>query len=231
MTARRGSWSSHRIALAAAVMLTGASMMLYAGGTLLDGSTRGYSFAHNFLSDLGSTVAFNYQPNLTGAILFGLAVVIGVFTLGAYVVATIRVLSADAAARPFARAAAAVVVLVCAGFLGLAVTPQNLLIGLHTVLGLIAFYSFPLVTALLATATMRDNRFRTRATAGWIFLSLVLVAFVAVGHLGPSARTELGLVVQVLTQKVVVLIVIVLLWLESHETDLATIRAATYATP
>lgn len=227
MTARPRSWASDRLALAGAVVLTGASIVLYPGGTFLDESTRGYSFAHNFLSDLGSTVALNYQRNLAGAILFGLAVVLGVFTLGACVAATVRVLSAATVARSFARLAAAAAVLVCVGFLGVAVTPEDRLMGLHMAFGMVAFRSFPLVTTLLAVATMRDDRFRARATAGWVVLSLVLAGFLAVGHLGPSVRTEQGLTVQVLTQKLMALAVIVVLWLESHETALASTRAVT----
>lgn len=225
MTARRGSWTPERLALSVAVVLTGTSMMLYPGGTFLDESTHGYSFAHNFLSDLGSTVAFNYQRNLAGAILFGLAVVIGVFTLGACIVASVRVLSIAATARPFVRLAAAAGVLVCIGFLGVAVTPEDRLMGLHKGFSLTAFYSFPVVTMLLAAATMRDDRFRARATAGWVVLSFVLAGFIAVGYLGPSVGTEHGLTVQVLTQKLMALAVIVLLWLESHEIALARTRA------
>src|SRR5258708_6886903 len=150
MTARCRFWASDRLALVGAVVLTGASIALYPGGTFLDGSTRGYSFAHNFLSDLGSTAALNYQRNLTGAILFGLAVVLAVFTLGACTVATVRVLSSATVARAFARFAAAAAVLVCVGFLGVAVTPEDRLMGLHLAFAVVANHSFPVVTTLLA---------------------------------------------------------------------------------
>jgi hypothetical membrane protein len=197
----------------------------------LDESTHRYSFARNFLSDLGGTVAFNYQRNVTGAILFGLAVVLGVFALGACIVATVRVLSAATAARPFARFAGAVAILVCVGYLGVAVTPEDRLMGLHLAFTRVAFRSFPVVTTLLAVATMRDDRFRARATAGWIALSLVLAGFIAVGYLGPSARTEHGLMVQVLSQKVMVLSVIVVLWLESREAEFAGTRSVSVHEP
>jgi cytochrome bd-type quinol oxidase subunit 2 len=224
MTARRRSWASDRLALAGALVLLGASIVLYPGGTFLDESTRGYSFAHNFLSDLGSTVALNYQRNWAGAILFGLAIVLGVFTLGACIVATVRVLSVATAARFLARLAAAGAVLVCVGYLGVAVTPEDRSMGLHLAFGMVAFRTFPVVTTLLALATMRDDRFRARAATGWIVLTLVLAGFIAVGHLGPSVRTEHGLTVQVLTQKTMALAVIVVLWLESHETEFASTR-------
>jgi hypothetical membrane protein len=224
---RRTSWPPDRIALLVAVALTGASITLYPGGTFRDESANGYSFTHNFLSDLGGSVAFNYQRNLLGAVLFGLAMVLGVFALGACIVASVRVLSPVARARPFARLAAVAAVLVCVGYLGVAASPQDRLMGLHQASSLTAVHAFPVLTMLLAAATMRDNRFRRRATVGWVVLSLVLAGFLAVGHFGPGVQTDHGLTVQVLAQKVMASAVIVVLWLESHE--IALVRSHTNA--
>jgi hypothetical protein len=81
-----------------ALLLVVASGLSYPGGTIHDASTRGYSFTHNFLSDLGTTVAFDGQRNTKGARLFGVNVVIGGLVLGRLIVATVRLLSA--APRP-----------------------------------------------------------------------------------------------------------------------------------
>jgi len=224
---RRSSWPPDRIALLVAVALIGTSITLYPGGTFLDESTHGYSFTHNFLSDLGGSVAFNYQRNQVGAILFGLAMVLGVFALGTCIVASVRVLSAVARARPFARLGAVTAVLVCVGYLGVAVSPQDRLMGLHQAFSLTAVHAFPVLTMVLATATMRDNRFRRRAAVGWVVLSLVLAGFLAVGHFGPGVQTEHGLTVQVLAQKVMASSAILVLWLESHE--IALVRSQTDA--
>lgn len=224
---RRTSWPTDRIALMVAVALTGTSMMLYPGGTFLDESTHGYSFTHNFLSDLGGSVAFNYQGNMVGAVLFGSAMLLGVFALGACIVASVRVLSAIAPARPFARLAAAAAVLVCGGYLVVAVTPQDRAMGLHQAFSLTAVHAFPVLTMLLAAATMRDDRLRRRATVGWVVLSLVLAGFLAVGHFGPGVESEHGLTVQVLAQKLMASAAILVLWLESHE--IALVRSQTDA--
>ena len=203
-----------------AVALIGTSIMLYPGGTFVDESTHGYSFTHNFLSDLGSSVAFNYQRNMVGAALVGLAMLLGVFALGACIIASVRVLSAIPRARTFARLAAAAAVLVCVGYLGVAVAPQDRWMGLHRASSMTAVHAFPVLTILLATATMQDNRFRRRATVGWVVLSLVLAGFLVVGHFGPGVETERGLMVQVLAQKVMASTAIIVLWLEGHEITL-----------
>ncbi len=182
--ARRRSWIPARFALALAVLLIAASILLYPGGTADDASTRGYSFAHNFLSDLGSTVTFSGERNAVGAVLMGAAVIIGVFVLAGSFVGTVRLLSPSPRARMVARLAAVAGALVCAGFLGAALTPIDRAWRLHRLSSLIAFHAFPAATALLAIATRRDGRFRTRATTGWVTLTLVLAGFIAVAYLG-----------------------------------------------
>jgi hypothetical membrane protein len=203
-----------------ALLLVVASGLSYPGGTLHDESTRGYSFTHNFLSDLGTTVAFNYQSNVTGAVLFIVSVVIGVLVLGSLIVATVRLLSAAPRSRSFARLAAVAGVLACVGFLGAAIAPVDRAWRLHTLSGMVGFRSFPVVTALLAIATARDARFRARAAVGWASLTIVLTGLIVASLLGPSTDTERGLATQVIMQKIMVASMVVVLWFESREAEI-----------
>ena len=222
MDIRRGSWAPTQWAIVIALMLTGGSVLSYPGGTVRDESTRAYSFSHNFLSDLGSTVAFNGQRNVVGAVLFGLSVLIMVLVFAGSIVVAVRLLSATPGARPFARLAAVASVLVCAGFLGVALTPADRAWSLHIVFSRVAFYSFPVTTALLAIATARDARFRPRATVGWVTLTIVLAGLIAMARLGPTADTEHGLVTRVITQKIMAVSVLVVLWIESREAQVVS---------
>jgi hypothetical membrane protein len=194
-----------------------ASGLSYPGGTVRDESTQGYSFTHNFLSDLRSTVAFNGHPNVVGAMLFAVSVLIGVLVLAGCIVAAVRLLSGTPDARPFAYLAALAGVLVCAGFVGVALTPVDRTWRLHMLSSMVAFRSFLVATALLAIGTARDARFRRRATVGWVTLTIVLLALIAMGHLGPSPDTERGLVTQVIMQKIMAVSALVVLWVESRE--------------
>jgi len=224
MNIRRGSWAPARWAIAIALTLTAASVLSYPGGTVRDESTRGYSFTHNFLSDLGNTVAFDGQRNVVGAVLFGVSVLIMVLVLAGSIIAAVRLLSATPGARWFARLAAVAGALVCAGFLGVALTPADRAWRLHMAFSMVAFRSFPAATALLAVATVRDGRFRARAAAGWMTLTIVLAGLIAMTHFGPSADTEHGLVTQVITQKIMAVSVLVILWVESRETETVSSR-------
>ena len=214
-------WALVRYGLSVSLTAIVVSGVLYPGGTVLDGSTRGYSFTHNFLSDLGSTVAFNDARNAAGARVFGLALIVGVAALGASFVGAVRMLSATPAARPFARLAAVAGALVCAGFLVVALAPLDRAFALHIAASRIAIYSFPVGTALLGVATWRDGRLGARAMLGWWTLAIVLVSFILVAHLGPRPTTEHGLTTQVLMQKLMAATAIAVLWIESVEAERA----------
>jgi hypothetical protein len=60
---------------------------------------------------------------------------------------------------------------------------------------------------------------------GWATLTVVLVSFIGMGILGPSVATERGLMTQVITQKIMAMTVLVVLWLESTEAEVARGRA------
>jgi cytochrome bd-type quinol oxidase subunit 2 len=220
MNTPKGVWATARGGLVIALLLVVASGLSYPGGTLHDESTRGYSFTHNFLSDLGTTVALNYQRNGTGAVLFVVSVVVGVLALGSLIVATMRLLSSAPRARSFARLAAVAGVLACVGFLGAAIAPVDRAWRLHTLSGMVGFRSFPVVTALLAIATSRDPRFRPRAAIGWAALTIALIGLIVASLLGPSTDTDRGLATQVVMQKIMVASMIVVLWFESHEAEI-----------
>ena len=103
-----------RAAAGVAAVLAVASMLAYPGGTPRDPSTRGYSLTHNFLSDLGTTVAYGGARNYLGATLFVLSLVLCVAGFGACLVGLTRLYAVTPAARGFVRAAAVVGAMVCA---------------------------------------------------------------------------------------------------------------------
>jgi hypothetical membrane protein len=204
-----------------AALLFGIAMLLYPGGTLLNPSTRGYSVFQNSLSDLGSTVAWNGQPNPRGA-LFNLAgCLLLVFAgLGCFI-ALIHVYSSSTRTSRLARTAGALVLLAAAGITGAALSPQDQYPALHGRFTLTAVCFFPVATALLALVTALDGRFRRRASLGWLVVTVVVLVWVSVMPWRPT--TDLQLAIPVTLQKIVALTMLCTLALESREAERVTI--------
>ena len=219
MTMHRSVFARGRWAVAIAVALAIGSMLRYPGGTALDPASRGYSLWRNFLSDLGMTVAWDRRPNALGAALFVASLGILVLGLGGCLVGVVRVYSTSKSARRFARAAAAVGLLVCAAFVGVAVTPENRVMSLHVGVTLFAFRAFPILSFLLLIATLRSGVFPRGVSIAWAALTAVLTAYVAVLGWGPSLTTANGLTFQVVAQKIVVVVALSVFVYTSVEAD------------
>lgn len=58
------------IALIQFVILTSVAMLFYTGGTHIDSNAPGYSFWHNFFSDLGRTKAYSGRDNTISYVIF-----------------------------------------------------------------------------------------------------------------------------------------------------------------
>jgi hypothetical protein len=199
------------------VLLTGAAMLIYPGGTLRNPSTRGYSFFENFLSHLGLTIASNGEPNRMGAALFATGLGVLSLSLGACFVALVSLYSPSRSQGNLARAAGFAGLVSCISLLIVALTPGNLFPSLHIRFGLLAFHSFPLAALLFTIVTAREPRFSRRAVVGWLFLTVVLAANVVVLNWGPALDTDAGLVVQVTAQKITFLALLLTFFSESYE--------------
>ena len=176
--------------MAIAVALAIGSMLRYPGGTALDPTSRGYSLSRNFLSDLGMTVAWDRRPNALGATLFVLSLGILVLGLGGCLVRAVRLYSTSKRGRRFARAAAAVGLLVCAAFVGVAVTPENRVMSLHIGVTLLAFRAFPVLSLLFLLATVYSAAFPAPRRDRLGGLTVVLTVYVVVLGWGPSLTTD-----------------------------------------
>ena len=200
-------------------------MLVYPGGTYRDHSTSGYQFFHNFLSDLGATVAYNGQTNRVGALLFVASLVALVVGMGAILFSLARVYSQSADAVVFTRLAAIAGVLVCAFFIGVAVTPENHFMPVHVLFTKLAFRTFPAVPLFLALAARRNPTLPPRVTVAWLLMIVLLVSYVLILDFGPRSRTPIGLVVQVTAQKIVAVGAVLLLVYQSYQAERVTATA------
>ena len=195
---RRVKWAA-----GISTVLTIVAGIRYPGGTFQDRSTRGYSFFENFLSDLGMTVAHNGESNRLGAILFVVGLLVLVVGLGGSLVGFVRLHSAAPESRPFARLAGVIGLVVCVCFAGVALTPENRLLGLHIFFTRMAWRLFVLVPPLLFAASLRSGSVPRGVRSAWLFLTVMLAGYVWVLDFGPRVSAPGGLVTQVTAQKII----------------------------
>jgi hypothetical membrane protein len=196
-------------------------MLRYPGGTGLDATTNGYSLSHNFLSDLGMTVAYNHEPNRLGAFLFVASLLLLVTGLGGVVVIIAKFLAVDPKSRRWAQFALITLLLSCIAFVGVAATPENLSMPLHISFTFWGWRIVPVVALFLGFASRQNAKLGPRAAIAFFATALLLGAYAAVLDWGPSVTEPHGLVVQVIAQKVASVIVIATLLIAVDAIDRA----------
>jgi hypothetical protein len=204
-----------RLAAFGGAALTGIAMFFYPGGTFRNPSANGYSLFQNSLSDLGSTIAWNGQPNYFGALFFvsgfGILALAGVVCF----VALVRVYSSSRITRWLARAASAAGILSCAGLIAAAVAPEDRNAALHGQFTWIACGAFLAATLLFTFATALNDHFPRRVPLGWTLLTLVLFAWIAVGPL--RLINDPSLTIAIVLQKVVGIMMLSIFAFQSYE--------------
>lgn len=211
---RRAQWT---VGFASALAI--GARARYPGGTVLDPASPGYSLSHNFLSDLGMTVAYDRLPNRLGAGLFVVSLLALVVGLGHAVTVIARHLSRHPASRRWARSAAVSGLLACVAFAGVAVTPENRAMAVHVAFTQWAFRIMAIAAAFLAVASFRVPGVRARVGRVWLILALLLAGYAAILAWGPSVATADGLVFQVVAQKIATVVVIAALLFVAREFD------------
>jgi hypothetical protein len=185
------------------VVLTGCAMATYAGGTAFDPTTPRYQLSGNFLSDLGATHAFSGRANYLSSGLF----LVALATIGAALVAFAWTWRGFAFGRGRARGAGIASQVLGTGsglaFIGIAVTPWDLALGLHNALVVVAFALLLLYVACLTLLLWRNRVSGARLAANVVYL-MMIVGYVALVLLGPRFDTERGHMIQVTGQKLVV---------------------------
>lgn len=218
-------WVLVRAAILWFVVCAGASMLLYPGGTRLDPGTVGYSFTQNPFSELGRTVARNGESNRASATLFVLGLTPAGLGLAAFFMALLPLVSSGSRiATWLARLGCVAGIIAGAAYVAVAWSPADRLPVEHVWAERTAFRSFLVASVLLGFVTAGSKAFPFRAAAAWWSFGALLLGFILIGIFGPSRRTEAGLVVQVVAQKVIVFSALVIVAFQSYEAQRAARR-------
>ena len=194
---RRGVFGVVLAACAAFVVLTAAAMFAYPGGNGSNLASRGYSFFENFFSDLGRMEALNGQPNLAAAALFVTALTAAGLGMALFFLAFAQFFRTDWFSRSMSILGTALGVLSALAFIGVGFAPADTNPVWHYRCVTIAFRLFPLAVFCYIVPMLR-NRYPPGYTAAFAAFLPLLIGYIFVREF------LAGLVLQVVSQKVIV---------------------------
>jgi len=206
------------------VALASVAIALYPGGTLRNPSTHGYRPLQQFGSDLGMSRAWNGQSNRLGAGVFVMGELALAAAIGALVTGMVSI-AASGVSRLLARVAGAAGIVAGSGFVVTAFTAPDRFPVLHVRSAALAFRAACVAALLLTGAILLDPRFTRRTVLSAAGTAFLLLAFVGVTTWGPRLETDLGLVLLVAAQKIVVLAALSTMWHVSRKAERVSNRA------
>src|SRR5438128_7269862 len=207
------------------VVLSFGAMLFYPGGAMYQPDARKYLFFQNFFSDLAATLTRRGQGNLIAMILFMAALIPIGISLAIASPVWKHVIAKSGRGMFFGHAAQVTSALAGICYVGIAVTPWNLLLDVHM---LFVQGAFTLLLGFVACLTVMQiqSGWLARYIASNLVYVVVLAAYVFVLFHGPNLRTRNGLVFQVIAQKIIVYISILNLVYQAIGVIAAQERAA-----
>jgi len=179
------------------------AMLVYPGGTATDHHHHGYSFFSNFFSDLGRTRSFSDQPNIPSMMLFLFSMACAGSSLVLFFITFTTCLTTRRRSLHLSRFGAVLGIGSALCFVGVAVTPWDLLLLPHMTFMVWAFRLFLGAVVLNLLAVLFTPGLPHRFA--WIFVTfaLLLLGYLILLITGPSMNTSTGLMVQAVSQKVI----------------------------
>ncbi len=176
-------------------------MYVYDGGTLHQPQLREYSFTRNYFSDLGRSKTFRGQPNTPAQQIFTFSLIFsGVSTLFYFLA-----LPGLFRSKIIILATSLFGILAGISYIGIALIPWNLNYWGHVNCVRTGFVAFLIMSILYAIAIFREEGFPNKYGKALIIFSLILGIQILIMFYGPRAyRSDEGLFIQVIAQKVVV---------------------------
>ena len=185
------------------VLLTFIAMFTYAGGAVDNHATRGYSFTHSFLSNLGMLTALSGEPNWVSAALFFISLSLAGFCLVIFFIIFPRLFQTNRTQQVLSLIGSIFGVLAGICFIGVAFAPADIARPAHVQFVMRAFQLFPLAVVFYLPVLFMDKHYPK--PYAWVFaiFCLMLVGYYLLMTHGPSFTSPQGLVIQVVGQKVI----------------------------
>jgi hypothetical membrane protein len=200
-------WYAYLLALIGCgqfILLTLLAMLFYPGGTAADPTTDGYTFTQNFFSDLGITETYSGTANPISAALFLIALTVAGLSLIGYFLAFPHFFQQQPSGRTLSKAGSIFGIITGIGYIGVALTPADLLLAPHVAFVYLAFLAFPVATTLYTIAIFRTPTYSNRYAVIFLAFTIALTLYLILLFTGPDMDTANGLTIQATGQKLIV---------------------------
>jgi len=187
------------------LVLTAVAMLVYPGGAVYEPDANHYLFFRNSFSDLGATRTPSGHPNLSSNLLFLLAL----SSIGIALILASSNWKVIVARRQTAKVAGfasqALGTIAGLGFIGIAITPWDLVLDAHNDFDFVrAAFCFLLAYDLCVLVIQLRNRWSPSYTIANAIYLVLLLGYVGILFFGPRLDTKSGLEFQVAAQKIIV---------------------------
>lgn len=177
------------------------AMIMYAGGTINDPESMGYSFTRNFFSDLGKFTT----ENIISAMMFNLSLIVCGWSFAAYFFYFTKLFNQNTIIHILAKVGSFAGIIGALCFIGVGLTPHNLFLDYHIVFVNWAFRSFLLASISLSVVLYKDNRFENRFAMGYFIFAILTFLYVLVLEFAPDPKiSDFALIFNVIAQKIII---------------------------
>jgi hypothetical protein len=210
------------------VILTIIAMWFYPGGTSENPSSEGYDFFRNFFSTLGLTVANNGETNTISFVLFVIALSLAGLGLVIFFIAEPQFFTSRRSIKILSLIGSIFGILSGLSYIGVALTPANLLPEAHGLFTLNAFRLFLVAVIFYLIAIVVNNRYLNIYAVVYFFFAVLLALYIYLMMQGPSMGTPEGLIIQAAGQKIIAYASIICMFIQGYgatkqiETDMSS---------
>ncbi len=197
------------------LLFTAIAMLLYPGGTKTDHDTIGYDFLNNFFSDLGRTLTFKGEEKKASFYLFTTGLISTGFSTIALFILFPALFKIKQISRKLSFGAAAGGIISGIAYIGIALTPWDILLQPHLFFVRLAFTSFLFITAFSIAAIYTDPFYPKIYGAVFIIFGIILTGYLYLLFFGPKLDSAEGVHIQASAQKIVVYSEIVCMLIQS----------------
>ena len=181
------------------------AMIIYAGGTINDPESMGYSFTRNFFSDLGKFTT----ENIISAMMFNLSLIVCGWSFAAYFFYFTKLFNQNTIIHILAKVGSFAGIIGALCFIGVGLTPHNLFLDYHIVFVNWAFRSFLLAGISLSVVLYKDNRFENQFAMGYFIFAILTFLYVLVLEFAPDPKiSDFALIFNVIAQKIIIFVFI-----------------------